>query len=129
MTEPKWLTVGEVIDIHEEELSLFGGPSGIRDAGLLESALDRARNRSAYEQSDLPELAAAYAFGIARNHPFVDGNKRAAFAAMMVFLRYNGVRFAPPPTEATAIVLDLAGGSVGETDLAHWIRGHWPQGG
>src|SRR6266496_2594115 len=102
MTEPKWLTVAEVMDIHEEQLALFGGPEGIRDVGLLESTLDRPKNRWAYEQSELPELAAAYAFGVARNHPFVDGNKRAAFASLMVFLRYNEVAFAPPPAEATA---------------------------
>lgn len=105
---------------------MFGGPAGLRDAGLLESALDRPRNRWAYEQGDLPMLAAAYAFGIARNHPFVDGNKRTAFAAMMVFLRINGVRFAPPPPEATAIVLDLAAGLVGEEGLTRWIRDNWP---
>ena len=67
MTEPKWLTVDEVVDIHEQQLSLFGGPAGIRDVGLLELALDRPKNRWAYEQSELPELAAAYAFGVARD--------------------------------------------------------------
>jgi len=126
MTEPKWLTVGEVEDIHEEQLALFGGPAGIRDHGLLESALDRAKNRWAYEQSDLPVLAAAYAFGLARNHPFVDGNERAAFASLMVFLRYNGVAFAPPPAEATAIFFDLAAGVVDEMQLTKWIRDNWP---
>ena len=128
MTEPKWLTVAEIEDIHDEQLALFGGPPGIRDRGLLESALDRPKNRWAYEQSELPELAAAYAFGISRNHPFVDGNKRAAFASMMVFLRYNGVVFAPAPTEATAIMLDLAAGTVDEAELARWIRINWPKG-
>ena len=130
MTEPKWLTVAEVEDIHEEQLALFGGPSGIRDRGLLELALDRAKNRWAYEKSDLPELAAAYAcaFGLARNHPFIDGNKPAAFASLMVFLRYNGVPFAAPTAEATAIFLDLAAGVVDEAQLAHWIRDNWPGG-
>jgi death-on-curing protein len=126
MTEPKWLTVAEVVGIHEEQLALFGGPPGIRDAGLLESALARPKNRSAYEQGEMPDLAAAYAFGIARNHPFVDGNKRAAFASLMVFLRYNDVPLAPPPAEATAIILDLAAGSVDEADLVRWIRANWP---
>ena len=126
MTEPKWLTVAQVIDIHEEQLVLFGGPAGIRDSGLLESALARPKNRWAYEQGELPDLAAAYAFGIARNHPFVDGNKRAAFASLMVFLRYNGVAFAPPTAEATAIIFDLAASTVDETDLARWIRANWP---
>lgn len=127
MTEPRWLTVAQVLDIHEEQLALFGGPPGVRDQGLLESALDRPKNRWAYEQSELAELAAAYAFGVARNHPFVDGNKRAAFASLMVFLRYNGIRFAPPPAEATAIMLDLAAGAVNEAELARWIRAHWPE--
>ena len=128
MTEPKWLAVAEVVDIHEEQLALFGGPAGIRDVGLLELALDRPKNRWAYEQSELPELAAAYAFGVARNHPFVDGNKRAAFASLMVFLRYNEVFFAPPPAEATAIIFDLAAGAVDEVELARWIRANWPRG-
>jgi death-on-curing protein len=127
MTEPKWLTVAMVEDIHGEQLALFGGPEGIRDRGLLESALGRARNRWAYEQGDLPELAAAYAFGIARNHPFVDGNKRTAFGSMMAFLRYNRVRFVPPAAEATAIILDLAAGIVDEADLTRWIRDNWPK--
>jgi death-on-curing protein len=127
MTEPKWLRLADVEEIHEEQLALFGGPAGIRDLGLLESALDRAKNRWAYEQGGLPQLAAAYAFGIARNHPFVDGNKRTAFACLMVFLRYNGVRFAPPSAEATAIMLDLAAGTVDEADLTRWIETNWPR--
>jgi len=126
VSEPRWLTLDDVQFLHGEQLEMFGGPSGLRDAGLLESALDRPRNRWAYEQGDLPTLAAAYAFGIARNHPFVDGNKRTAFAAMMVFLRINGVRFAPPPPEATAIILDLAAGLVSEDGLTRWIRDNWP---
>ena len=127
MSEPRWLTLRDVEDMHGEQLVLFGGPSGIRDPGLLESALDRPRNKWAYEGSDLPELAAAYAFGISRNHPFVDGNKRTAFAAMMAFLRVNGVRFSPPSEQATAIMLDLAAGLVSEEGLARWIRDNWPR--
>lgn len=120
--DPIWLTLKEVIMLHERQIARFGGPAGIRDRGALESALGRARNKWAYEGADLPLLAAAHAFGIARNHPFVDGNKRAAFVAMMLFLRKNGVRFAPPPAEATRIILDLAAGSVSEESLARWIR-------
>ncbi|MER2606763.1 MAG: type II toxin-antitoxin system death-on-curing family toxin [Siculibacillus sp.] len=123
---PIWLTVEEVIALHERQLQRFGGPAGLRDRGALESALGRARNKWEYEGGDLALLAAAHAFGIARNHPFVDGNKRAAFVAMMLFLRKNGVRFAPPPAEATRIVLDLAAGSVSEDSLARWIRDRWP---
>lgn len=123
---PIWFTVEEVIALHERQLQRFGGPAGLRDRGALESALGRARNKWEYEGGDLALLAAAHAFGIARNHPFVDGNKRAAFVAMMLFLRKNGVRFAPPPAEATRIVLDLAAGSVSEDSLARWIRDRWP---
>ena len=87
MTEPRWITLRLAIDVHAAQLALFGGPAGIRDEGLLESALGRPLNKWAYGAEDMAELAAAYAFGIARNHPFVDGNKRAAFACMMLFLR------------------------------------------
>ena len=124
--DPVWLTVEEVIALHERQIARFGGPAGIRDRGTLESALGRARNKWAYEGADLALLAAAHAFGIARNHPFVDGNKRAAFVATMLFLRKNGVRFAPPPAEATRIVLDLAAGLVSEESFARWIRDRWP---
>lgn len=126
---PVWLTVEEVIALHERQIARFGGPAGIRDRGVLESALGRARNKWEYEGVDLAMLAAAHAFGIARNHPFVDGNKRAAFVALMLFLRKNGVRFAPPPAEATRIVLDLAAGLVSEESFARWIRDRWPSDG
>jgi death-on-curing protein len=123
---PRWLTVDEVIALHEKQLARFGGPSGLRDRGALESALDRPRNKWEYEGTDLPMLAAAHAFGIARNHPFVDGNKRAAFVAMMLFLRLNGVPFKPPQAEATRIILDLAAGVVSEEGLARWIHDRLP---
>jgi death-on-curing protein len=118
---PKWLTVEQVTVVHDRQLARFGGPPGLRDAGALESAVARPQNKFAYGETDLVALAAAYAFGLARNHPFVDGNKRAAFMAMMVFLRKNGVRFAPDPTEAAAVILALAAGEVGEEGLARWI--------
>lgn len=123
---PIWLTVAEVIALHERQIARFGGPVGIRDRGALESAIGRARNKWEYEGADMALLAAAHAFGIARDHPFVDGNKRAAFVAMMLFLRKNGVPFAPPQAEATRIVLDLAAGAVSEDSLARWIRDRWP---
>ena len=91
MNEPIWLDLEEIIDMHSEQLALFGGPEGIRDRGALESAIARPINQWYYGQSDMASLAAAYAFGLARNHAFVDGNKRIAFHAMMVFLRSNGV--------------------------------------
>ena len=126
MNEPKWLSVAMLEDMHGEQLALFGGGEGLRDRDLLESAVARPLNKWAYEKSDLAALAAAYAFGIAKNHPFVDGNKRVAFAALMVFLRRNGIRFAPPPAEATAIMLDLAAGVVSEDGLTRWIRDNLP---
>ena len=127
MNEPEWLDVSVLIDIHSEQLALFGGPDGVRDLGLLESALGRPINKSAYGETDLASLAAAYGFGIAKNHPFVDGNKRAAFASIIVFLGLNGLDFAPPPADATAMVLALAAGEVSEQSLARWIRDNRPR--
>ena len=126
MSEPEWVDAEIVLDIHEEQLALFGGPSGVRDQGLLESALARPQNQSAYGESDLAALAAAYAFGIAKNHPFVDGNKRTAFATLIVFLGLNDIAFAPETAEATAVMLALAAGEVDEQGLTRWIRDNWP---
>nr|WP_246088771.1 type II toxin-antitoxin system death-on-curing family toxin [Phreatobacter stygius] len=112
--------------MHDRQLREFGGPPGLRDAGSLESALDRPRNKWTYEAPDLAELAAAYAFGIARNHPFVDGNKRAALLALVVFLDLNGIVFDVPEAEFAAIILALAAGEVSEAGLARWIRDNWP---
>lgn len=127
MNEPIWLDVAEVIDMHAEQLALFGGADGIRDQGMLESALARPKNRWHYGETDLAALAAAYAFGIARNHPFVDGNKRAAFHALVVFLRMNEIAFRPDSAQAAAIILGLAAGEVSEESLARWIRDNWPK--
>jgi death on curing protein len=127
MSEPIWLDVDEVIDMHAEQLAIFGGPEGIRDYGLLESAVLRQPvNQWNYGQTDMAALAAAYAFGLARNHAFVDGNKRIAFHAMMVFLRGNDIPFAPDPAHATSIILSLAAGEVSEESLTRWIRDNWP---
>ena len=126
MSEPVWLPVELVLAIHERQLKRFGGPAGIRDLGALESALGRARNRWAYEDGDLASLAAAYAFGIARNHPFVDGNKRAALLALVTFLGLNGIDFRADEAEAVVIIRDLAAGLVAEDGLARWIRDNLP---
>jgi death-on-curing protein len=126
MTEPFWLTRQMVVAIHDEQLTVHGGASGLRDEGMLESALDRPKNRWSYEQAELPELAAAYAFGIARNHPFVDGNKRTALLALYTFLGVKGVEFIVPEAEAAAIILSLAAGEVSEQSLTRWIRDNWP---
>ena len=121
MTEPEWLELGIVIDFHAEQLALFGGLDGIRDLGLLESALARPQNKFAYGETNLAALAASYGFGIARNHPFIDGNKRTALASMIVFLNLNGFALVAPQEAATAIVLALAAGEIGEDVLARWI--------
>jgi death on curing protein len=107
--------------IHERQLGRFGGAAGIRDQGMLESALSRPRNKWEYERADLVDLAAAYAFGIVRNHPFVDGNKRVGFLAMGAFLRLNGLHFAPSQEVATTATLALAAGEIDETGFARWI--------
>jgi death on curing protein len=91
------------------------------------SALERPLNKWHYEQAQLPQLAAAYGFGLAKNHAFVDGNKRIAFMSMLVSLRKNNVRFAPDPAEATAMMMSLAAGEVSEKSLARWIRDNWPK--
>ena len=124
--EPLWITYEQAIAIHSRQLRRFGGASGLRDEGMLKSALERPVNKWTYEQAALPELAAAYAFGLAKNHAFVDGNKRIAFMAMMVFLRKNGVAFVPDPAQATKIILALAAGEVSEESLTRWIRDNWP---
>lgn len=128
MSEPVWLDVEILVDLHAEQLALFGGPDGIRDQGMLESALGRPINKFSYGEHDLAALAAAYAFGIARNHPFVDGNKRAAFGALIVFLGLNDIDFQVSPENATAMILSLAAGEVSEQSLTRWIRDNWPPG-
>src|ERR1700720_87214 len=125
MTEPFWLTRQMVVAIHDEQLTIHGGASGLRDEGMLESALDRPKNRWSYEQA---ELAAAYAFGIARNHPFVDGNKRTSLLALSTFLGANVVDFVVPEAEAAAMILWLAAGEVNEESLTRWIRDNGPSG-
>jgi len=124
MTEPEWLALDIVVDFHAEQLALFGGPDGIRDQGLLQSALDRPRNKFAYGEAGHAALAAAYGFGIARNPPFIDGNKRTALASMIVFLNLNGRALAAAQEMAAAIVLALAAGEIGEDVLARWIGDH-----
>ena len=124
--EPDWLTYEQVLAIHARQLRRYGGAPGLRDEGILRSALERPVNKWQYEQADLALLAAAYAFGLAKNHAFVDGNKRVAFIAMVVFLRKNGVRFTPDQAQSTKIILALAAGEVSEDSLARWIRDNWP---
>jgi len=122
VSEIRWLGRMVVESIHDMQLSLFGGPGGIRDENMLGSALARPQNRHAYEDGDLAACAAAYAFGIARNHPFVDGNKRTAFMAAYTFLGINGVDFQASNAEVAAMTLALAAGEVDEDGYAAWIR-------
>ena len=108
--------------IHLELIAEYGGLPGVRDQNLLESALERPRNLFAYEDPSLFELAAAYAFGLAKNHPFVDGNKRMAMAGMAVFLELNGYELIADKADAIETILSLAAGKLSQRDLATWIR-------
>jgi death on curing protein len=125
MSEPVWLRRDVLELLHSESLAEHGGADGLRDEGLFESALARPKNLHAYESvTDVARLAAAYAFGLAKNHPFIDGNKRIAFIAAALFLRLNGFRLTAPQAEATLVILSLAAGSMSEEQLAGWIRKH-----
>lgn len=119
-----WLTRRIVLDIHDEQLREHGGASGVRDEGLLESALARPLNLAAYGEPDTAELAACYAIAIARNHPFIDGNKRAAFMAMVLFLALNGLELESPMVEATVTMLQMAAGDMPEDEFTAWVRAH-----
>jgi death on curing protein len=123
VTEPEWLSKDLMLAIHDEQLAEHGGGIGVRDAGLLDSALARPQNRFAYDPSvDLPTLAAAYAFGLARNHPFVDGNKRTAFVAAEVFLDLNGMTLTASDEACVLMMLRLAAGEIEEDAFAAWLR-------
>jgi death on curing protein len=128
--EIEWLTSDLVQAIHAQQLRLFGGPPGLRDEGALESALGRPMNRFAYAEDvaeiDLVELAASYAFGIAKNHPFIDGNKRAALLALVTFLGINDIDFVADEAEAVLMIRGLAAGEIDESGLTRWIRDNWP---
>jgi death on curing protein len=122
-SEPRWINKRALLLLHEESLTQFGGASGLRDDGLLDSALARPVNKFLYEHcDDLAALAAAYGFGLARNHAFVDGNKRAAFLAIGVFLMINGKSLRADPVDAIQTMLSLAAGSLDELQLTDWVR-------
>ena len=121
----RWLTLFIVERIHEHQIAEHGGEHGIRDAGLLQSALARPRNRYSYEGgADLYDLAADYAFGISRNHPFMDGNKRTAFLAAYVFLELNGVEIDADEVDVVVVMTALAAGELDQEALARWLRIH-----
>lgn len=123
--EPTWLTEKLILTLHAESLHRFGGGPGIRDQGLLERALGRPRNRYAYgDDPSIFELAAAYGYGIVRNHPFVDGNKRAGLLAARAFLFQNGYRFVPEEAETVHVIEGVAAGEVSEAELTQWIKAY-----
>lgn len=119
-----WVSKTALLMLHDESLALHGGASGVRDEGLLDSALNRPVNLANYDDPDAAELAASYAFGLAKNHAFVDGNKRAAFLAAGLFLHINSQRLMASQVEATQAVLALAAGQLTEAQFAQWLRQH-----
>jgi death-on-curing protein len=125
MTEPVWVEKEALLLLHDKSLARFGGIEGMRDEGLLDSALARARNAFHYDGlRDVAGLSASYAFGLAKNHPFADGNKRAAFMAVGLFVGVNGLELNAEPVDAIRAVVALAGGEIGEGEFAAWLRLH-----
>ena len=123
MKEPVWIREKDALALHEQQIVLFGGAAGVRDAGLLDSALARPKNLFAYAERPvaMAELAASYAFGISSNHPFLDGNKRTAMHVSFVFLEFNGVAVRAKPEDACLTFLGLAAGEISEGELARWF--------
>jgi len=117
-----WIDSRAIVAIHDEQLAEHGGGAGVRDTGLLESALARPVNLAMYEKPDAAALAASYAVGLAKNHPFVDGNKRTAFVALELFLALNGFSLVANDVECVTTMLGVAAGDIGEKALADWIR-------
>ncbi|MEA3643601.1 MAG: type II toxin-antitoxin system death-on-curing family toxin [Lamprobacter sp.] len=124
MSEPIWLRTDVILAIHRRLLADHGGLTGLRDAGLLDSALGRPKQLLAYGSPDLYALAAAYAVGLVRNHPFVDGNKRIAFMSAYVFLARHGLTLIASEDDAAQAVLRLAAGDMQEAQFAQWLRAH-----
>jgi len=123
VAEPRWVERLVVDAVHLDQVREHGGLAGLRDENVLESALARPRQRWQHDpDADLPALAAAYGFGLSRNHPYQDGNKRVAFVVMVVFLELNGFRFEATEPDVVTTMLALAGGQLSETDLAEWLR-------
>ena len=124
MKEPTWLELATILAIHDEQLAEHGGDVGVRSLGLLESALARPRNRYVHGTTSLAELAASLAYALSRNHPFIDGNKRASLVAAELFLGLNGVDLDASDEECALTFLKLAAGEVSEAQLAAWIEMH-----
>ena len=119
-----WLSERLVLTMHSKALFLHGGADGLRDPGLLESALARPLNRAGYGEADVVELAALYAIAIARNHPFIDGNKRTAYLALEVFLELNGLKLLATDAQAVVAMLALAAGDLSDAEFTQWVREH-----
>lgn len=124
MNEPKWVRRDAVLVIHDRQIELFGGQYGLRDAGLLDSAIARPKNFYFYENADLIRLAAAYGYGICQNHPFIDGNKRTAFVVTIAFLKINGFHFQASQVEVVVTMESLADGILSEPSLIDWLKNH-----
>jgi death-on-curing protein len=124
VTAPTWLEVTTIIALHDRLIADFGGLPGVRDQGLLESALARPQNLLAYGTPPLFEMAAAYGYGLARNRAFLDGNKRIALVAIDVFLQLNGYELTATEADAVFTIRDLASGQLDETQLAEWVTKH-----
>ena len=122
--EPVWVMDATALAVHDRQLAEHGGGIGLRDPGSLESALARPRNRWEYGEDEVVALAASYAFGIARNHPFVDGNKRTAWTVANIFLALNGCELAFDEVDAVRTVESLAAGELSESDMTDWFRQH-----
>lgn len=124
MSDWKWVNRQVLLLLHDESLAEHGGAPGLRDEGLLDSALARPLNLALYEKPDVADLGASYGVGLAKNHAFVDGNKRAAFLAVGMFLAVNGYRLRATQVDATLTVIDVAAGVMDEATFAQWIRDH-----
>ncbi len=122
MKQPEWVLRAVVFAAHEQSLAQFGGSAGVRDEGLLDSALARPLNLFAYDKPSLFDLAASYAFGIVKNHPFIDGNKRTGFIAAVAFLELNGYTFRASEVDATLQTLALAAGDISEAVFSEWLK-------
>jgi death-on-curing protein len=122
MKKPVWVLRETVLTLHEQSLAEFGGAAGIRDEGLLDSALGKPENLLAYGKPTLFDLAASYGFGLVKNHPFIDGNKRTGFTVAVVFLELNGYRFHAPEADAALRTLALAAAEMSEAEYAAWLK-------
>ena len=122
MRQPIWVLREVVLILHEQSLAQFGGSLGIRDEGMLDSALARPKNLFSYTKPTLFELAASYGFGLVKNHPFVDGNKRTGFVVAVLFLELNGYRFDGTEADATVTTLGLAAGEISEEQYGSWLK-------